>query len=401
MRILLTASLLLPSTILGAGFQLQERSARGLGRAFSGEAAIADDASVLASNPAAILLVPGDTAISVGVSLVSAKIDVSGTYTPPASPAVPAIGRDVGNDSAVPYLYLTRRLNENLSVGFGSFTTFGLITNYPTGFSARTLADHSELKTVNLNPSIAWRFHPQWSVGAGFNALHAEGKLTATLPSTLPTLDLAGDDWGYGFNVGLLFELNDTTRFGLHYRSEVDLTLSGRAVSVVPFFNGPGTVDLTLPDSFELSAYHEFNDRWAIHGDVVWTGWSDFDQLRPVVTGSPVQPPVTQENWTDAWRLSLGTTWKATERLTIRGGIAYDESPVEDHYRTLRIPDSDRIWLSLGISYRFHPCWTLDVAYTHLFIDSIRINETTASGTFSGVAGGDADLFALGLSGSF
>lgn len=141
-----------------------------------------------------------------------------------------------------------------------------------------------------------------------------------------------------------MFELSESTRFGLHHRSEVDLTLEGRVVSAAtPIWNGPGIVDVTLPDSLEFSAYHEINDRWAIHGDVVWTGWSNFQQLQPIVFGAPLQPPATIENWKDIWRFSLGTTWKATDRVTLRARAAYDESPVDSQFLTLRIPDSDRL----------------------------------------------------------
>lgn len=387
----------------GAGFQLQERSTRGLGRAFSGEAAIADDASVLASNPAGMLLVPGDTAISVGLSGVFPDVDVNGVFTPTGAPGgIAASASDVADHAVVPYLYLTHKVNDQISIGFGSYTTFGLATNYPASFAARSLADQSELRTVNLNPSIAYRFNSQWSIGVGFNALYGEGTLNSTFPTGLPILDLAGDDWGFGYNVGVMFELSESTRFGLHYRSEVDLTLEGRVVSsAAAIWNGPGIVDLTLPDSIEFSAYHEINDRWAIHGDVVWTGWSDFQQLQPIVFGAPVQPPATVENWNDVYRFSIGTTWKTTDRLTLRAGIAYDESPVDEQFMTLRIPDSDRLWVSVGMSYEINDCWAIDLAYTHLFTDEVRINETTAAGNFTGTADGSTNLVAVGLSGHF
>lgn len=397
------ATLGLTTLAHGAGYQLQERSTRGLGRAFSGEAAIADDASVMASNPAGMLLVPGDTAISVGLSGIFPDVDVQGVFTPTGAPGgIPTTASDVADHAVVPYLYLTHKVNDKVSVGFGSYTTYGLATNYPLTFAARSLADKSELKTVNLNPSIAYRINSQWSIGVGFDALYADGKLTSTFPNSLPILDLAGDDWGFGYNIGVMFELSDSTRFGLHYRSEVDLTLEGRVVSsATPIWNGPGIVDVTLPDSLEFSVYHEINDRWAIHGDIVWTGWSDFQQLQPIVFGAPVQPPATIENWSDVYRFSIGTTWKTTDRLTLRAGVAYDESPVDQQFMTLRIPDSDRLWLSVGMSYQINPCWAIDLAYTHLFTDEVRINETTIAGNFTGIADGSTNLVALGLSGHF
>lgn len=389
----------------GAGFQLQERSASGLGRAFSGEAAMADDASVLASNPAAMLLLADEWSFALGGSGIFPEVEVRGTYAPPA-PAppgtrLPAIGGNVSDDAFVPFFHAVKRVNERLAIGFGSYTTFGLNSNYPTSFPARAVADASEVLTLNLNPSLAWRIDDRWSLGLGFDALYAEGQLTATAPSTLPLLDLAGDDWGHGFNAGLLFEVSPSTRFGLHYRSAIDLEIEGRAVSLVPAFNGPATLAVELPDSVEFSAVHDFGD-WSVHGDVMWTNWSVFKQLAPQVIGAPVQPPPTPENWKDSWRFALGTTWRASETWTFRAGVAYDRSPVPEGNLTLRIPDADRQWLSAGFSWEFTPCWTLDFGYAHIFADDVAITDgNAATGVFRGTASGGADVVSLGISTSF
>lgn len=395
----------LPLLAHGAGFQLHERSASGLGRAFSGEAAMADDASAIASNPAAMLLLDDEWSFALGGSGIFPEVEVRGTYAPPA-PAppgtrLPAFGGNVSDDAFIPYFYAAKRINERLAIGFGSYTTFGLNSNYPTPFPARAVADASEVLTLNLNPSLAWKLDDHWSIGLGFDALYAEGKLTATAPSTLPLLDLAGDDWGYGFNAGLLFEASPSTRFGLHYRSSIDLEIEGRAVSLVPAFNGPATLEVELPDSLEFSAVHDIGD-WSVHGDVMWTNWSVFQQLAPQVIGAPVQPPPTAENWKDSWRFALGTTWRAGETWTFRAGVAYDRSPVPEANLTLRIPDADRLWLSAGFSWEFSPCWTLDFGYAHIFADDVPITDgNAATGVFRGTAGGGADVVSLGISTTF
>ncbi|WP_367874940.1 OmpP1/FadL family transporter [Luteolibacter sp. Populi] len=388
-----------------AGFQLHERSASGLGRAFSGEAAFADDASVIASNPAAMTLLQDEWSFAIGASAIFPEVEVSGSFAPPApAPAgtrVPAHGGNVAGDAYIPYFYLTKRLNDHLVLGFGSYTTFGLQTNYPTGFSASSLADHSQLISFNLNPSLAWQISEQWSLGIGFDALYADGRLTASLPSTLPLLDLAGNDWGYGFNAGVLFRPTEHTRFGLHYRSAIDLELEGRAVSVIPAFNGPTALAVELPDSVEFSAVHDMGN-WSIHGDVMWTNWSKFKELAPFIIGAPAQPPATPENWDDSWRFALGTTWRATETWTFRAGLAYDLSPVPEANLTLRIPDADRLWLTVGFSWAFTPCWTLDAGYAHIFADDVLIREGSAAiGTFRGEATGSGDVVSLGLSARF
>jgi long-chain fatty acid transport protein len=388
----------------GAGFQLQERSAAGLGRAFSAEAAIGDDASVLASNPAAMVLLPDDASFAAGISSIFPEVEVTGAYTPPAAPpgtALPAPAGNVADDAFVPYFFAVGRLHERLSLGFGSHTPFGLGSNYPTSFPARGVADLSEVVTVNLNAALAWRIDSHWSLGLGFDALHAKGKLTATAPSTLPVLDLTGDDWAYGCNFGLLFEADPATRFGLHYRSALDLAIEGRAVSLVPAFNGPATLAVELPDSVEFSAVRDLGD-WSVHGDAMWTNWSVFRELAPRILGAPVQPPATPENWKDSWRFALGTTWRATERWTFRAGLAYDRSPVPEANLTLRIPDADRFWLSAGFSWEFTPGWTLDAGYAHVFADDVAIIDgSAATGVFRGSASGGADIVSLGVSASF
>jgi len=366
---------------------------------------MAGDASVIASNPAGLMLLQDEWSFAIGGSAIFPEVEVSGGYFPPApappGTVLPAPAGNVADDAYLPYLYVAKRINERLSIGFGAYTTFGLKTDYPVGFLARAIGDFSELVSINLNPSLAFRLNEQWSIGLGFDALYADGKLTATQPSTLPLLDLAGNDWGYGFNAGVLFEATENTRFGLHYRSSIDLQLEGRAVSVVPAFNGPATLAVELPDSVEFSAVHDIG-AWSIHGDVMWTNWSKFQELAPFVIGAPAQPPATPENWKDSWRFALGTTWRATETWTFRAGMAYDRSPVPDGNLTLRIPDADRFWLTVGLSWEFAPCWTLDAGYAHIFADDVFIDDgTAATGTFRGQATASAEVVSLGLSTRF
>ena len=364
-----------------------------------------DDASVISSNPAAMLLLQDEWSFAVGATAILPEVNVAGTYAPPA-PAppgtlIPAGASDIADDAYLPYLYLAKRINDRLVLGFGAYTTFGLKTNYPVAFPARAVGDFSELVSINLNPSLAWRINGQWSLGVGFDALYADGKLTSSSAATLPLLDLAGDDWGYGYNIGVLFEPTPDTRFGLHYRSSVDIELEGRAVSVIPAFNGPATLAVELPDTVEFSAVHDMG-AWSIHGDVMWTNWSKFQQLAPYVAGAPAQPPVTAENWKDSWRFALGTTWRASEAWTFRAGVAYDRTPVPEENLTLRIPDADRLWLTAGLTWEFTPCWKLDLGYAHVFADDVFISDgSTATGEFRGEATGSADILSLGISTQF
>lgn len=410
-------SILLPSAaaflaaspaVYAAGFQLQERSAAGLGRAFSGEAAMGDDASVIASNPAGMMLLEEEWALATGASAVIPQVDIKGSFFPPA-PAPPgtkldADADDVAESAYVPYAYVAKRFSNQISfgLGFGAYTTYGLHTNYPTDFVGRTLADRSQLTSVNFNPAIAWRINRQWSVGAGFDALYADGKLTSTLPNGSSLLRLSGDDWGYGYNLGVLFEADECTRLGLHYRSSVNLKLEGESRSVlIPPFNGSAHLGVDLPDTVEFSAVHDIGP-WSIHGDILWTHWEKFRKLEPIVHNSPAQPPITEENWDDSWRFSAGTTWRANDNWTLRAGVAYDLTPVDEENLTLRIPDSDRLWLTMGFSWQFMPCWKMDVGYAHLFAESVEISEgSAATGFFDGKATSGADVISIGISAEF
>lgn len=401
---LVAAMLGIGSTPLpGAGFQLHERSVSGLGRAFSGEAAIADDASVLASNPAGMIRLD-DGAFSVGLQYINPSVDVKGLRVPPG---LAVKDSDIAGDAVVPYFYYSRKINDNISAGLGVFSSFGLATNYSNGFAALVGTDVSEITTVTINPSIAMRLNDQVTLGVGLDILHAEGRLSNTAGGTT-VFDLEGDDWAVGYNIGILYEISDSTRLGLHYRSGIDLTIEGSA-KFGPPLGPPGTkvdatLDVDLPDSVEFSVYHELNDQWAVHADVIWTNWSKFKEVAPK-TGTPADPFVAvQENWHDSMRYSVGTTYKHSEKVTLRAGLALDESPVSTSNRTLRIPDGDRLWASIGATIKLNDCYNLDIGYTHIFAGDVSVKAKAIGGNedfFTGKVGGDVDIIGVGISGSF
>ncbi len=385
--------------VIAAGFQLQERSTRGLGRAFSGEAAIADDASVIASNPAGMTLLQ-DNSFSAGLTYIDPNNDVNGS-----TESGPVDDNEIAPTAFVPNFYFSKKYSDKIVFGLGSFTPYGLKTDYSDIFASKAVTNLSSLETINFNPSIAYRINEQWSVGVGFNVLYAKkAKITGNAVSSanVPSnFSVKGDGWGFGYNIGILYEINKGTRFGLHFRSKIDITLSG---DYRGSFSGGATVrekvKFELPATLEFSVLHEFNEQWSLHGDVVWTDWSSFETL---ATSSQTEIN-NSANWKDAVRLSIGTTYKYNEKLVIRSGFAYDDSPIRSaKYRTLRIPDDDRYWLSFGASYQFYKNYHLDLAYTHIFINKkTSINEPMiGNGIFTGTAKGEVNLFAIGISGSF
>ncbi|MGC6566857.1 MAG: OmpP1/FadL family transporter [Akkermansiaceae bacterium] len=354
---LLVTPLILQLPLSGAGFQLSERSVKGLGRAFSGEAAIGDGASIPGSNPAGMSLLD-NWSFEFGTHYLSPEVWADG-----AGVTGPINDSRVVSDSFIPYSYLTTKVNDRLSLGLGVYTTFGMDIDYATDFATGASVNENRILTFNINPAFSYRLNDQWSIGAGFDALYAEGTLNSLRPGVGTNLfDLTGDDWGYGYNLGILYEPCPGTRFGIHYRSSIDLKIKGRAdigagFGAFPPGIYPTSLDVELPDSLEISAYHEINDQWAVHADFVWTNWSLFQSLEPEVHPALDPELAKEQNWSDTIRIAIGTTYRHSERLTFRAGLAFDESPVNDSNRTLRIPDDDRIWASIGATYQINKCF--------------------------------------------
>jgi long-chain fatty acid transport protein len=207
------------------------------------------------------------------------------------------------------------------------------------------------------------------------------------------------------------------TRLGVAYRSEIQHTLdgdvdfTGDAAGIATFIRGAtgaftdsdASLSVNTPASLSFGIHQDVTERWAVMAEAQWTNWSVFDQLT-VKFDNPAQPDnVTEEEWQDSWFFALGSTWKASDAWTLRGGIAFDQSPVDDQYRTPRIPDENRYWLSLGAGWRPAPWLDLDAAFTYILVSDSQVDLTTADkgGTFRGdlEADYDSDIILLGLSG--
>lgn len=351
-----------------AGFALVEQNASGLGNAYAGQAAAAADASTIFFNPAGMTLLPDGQLVLAG-HLIRPQAEFSGS-----SNIGGGNGGDAGGLAVVPNAYYARRVAPDVHVGVGLTAPFGLKTEYDSTWAGRTQAIKSELKTVNLNPSIAWKVSEGVSLGAGVSFQYIDATLTNSSAAGLATVK--GDDQGWGYNLGMLWQASRDTRIGLAYRSEIDYTLEGTAAfSGLPSLNGPVTADATLPATAALSVLHRLNERWEVLADVTWTGWSSFDELR-VLRTSGALVALTPENWADSYRYSAGVNYRHNDRVTLRAGVAFDETPVSDAYRTARIPDEDRTWLAFGAQYRMSPKAMLDIGYAHLFVKDARIDKT-------------------------
>jgi long-chain fatty acid transport protein len=191
----------------------------------------------------------------------------------------------------------------------------------------------------------------------------------------------------------LLVELSNATRIGLGYRSQIGHTLEGEFTRSDIGLVDTISADLTSPDQVTAGFYHDINEQIAVMAEVGWTNWSTFDEIRVVGDTFGVLS-VTPEDWDNVWFGAIGATWKAKEDLKIRGGLAYDQSPVPDTTRTPRIPDADRIWLSLGANYSPAPNFSIDAGYTHIFVGDSTVSQT-ALGPFTANFENSVDIISV------
>ncbi len=428
----LLASVCISTRALAVGFALEQQSVSNMGYAFAGGAASAEDASTIFWNPAGMTRLPTRQVV-VGLNAIygSARFTDRGT-TSPAGAAFPITGGDGGNPVGlnwVPNLYYATDLSPVLKAGIGINSPFGLKTKYPSDWMGRYHAIDSELKSLNINPSLAWKVREGLSLGGGLNFQYFDATLSnaidygaacfaafgpaactgagITPQSRDGIAKVSGDSWGWGWNIGALFELSAATRVGVAYRSSIKHEIKGRATFQNPALPGAfatltaGAQDtgahatLKTPDTLSAGFYSELSSKWSILGDVTWTGWSKFRELRVRFdNGSP--DAVTPENWRNTVRFSLGAGYKVDDRWTLRGGVAYENSAIRDEFRTARIPDNAHRLVGLGVNYKVSKTGSLDFGYIHAFVKDAPVTVSTpTAGTLVGTYKVRADVVSI------
>jgi long-chain fatty acid transport protein len=393
------------SNALASSFALIEQSVSGMGTAYAVGSSGIDDASTVYFNPAGMSRLHGSH-LSGGLQIVDLNTDFKGsgeianTETPLDGEPIDGKKKlNLDTTEFVPSGYISHQYSDKVWFGLGVNAPFGLKTDYDNKkWVGRYHAIKSELLTININPSMAFKINDNATIGFGVSAMYADGELTnaadvglgaaaagGPLPGWTPgssTFDshvkLTADDWGYGFNAGLLLEPTQNTRIGLHYRSEIKLKLDGHAKVTGPVVKGrqDAKLDITMPDTVSLSGHYDLGKRWGLMGDVTWTQWSDIDRLNiKLQDGSR---SVAVWDYDDSWRYAIGTEFKPSRTWTFRTGIALDETPVpNDSLRSPRVPDEDRTWLTLGMTYRHSPNLSFDFGYAHIFVDDPKLKNVS------------------------
>ncbi len=377
---------LISPTVFAAGFQISEQSGTGLGRAFAGFGVIGDDLSMAFYNPAGLTQQEGMQLQATGFLIDgSSRFSNSGstfTQIPGGTALSTGSNEDGGTFAIVPNLYFIMDLTDRLKYGFAITAPFGLRTDYDRDWVGRYQAKESELKVVNINPSLAYKINDSFSVGFGVSAEYAEATLSQAVFTVLGDgfAEVEGDDWAYGWNTGFMYHPSPTFRAAVGFRSKIshelkgDLDISGL---VGPFAVGNGRTSAsaraTLPETVHAGIYKEFS-KWGLSLGFRWTRWNRFKELRIKSTGNA--DAVTEQRWDNVISANIGVDYFYSDKLTLRAGYMFDESPTSDEFRTPRIPDEDRNWFAVGASYKYNNHLQLDAGFTHIIVDDADIDKT-------------------------
>lgn len=450
--LLATAMLLAAGGANAAAFQLAEISTSGLGRAYAGEAAIADNASVVATNPALMSLFK-TAQFSTGGVYVDSRINMNGDVASSvtvsnnmvkATQDGSASAHNVVPGAFVPNLYFVAPVNDKFALGAGMNVNFGLKSEYDDSYDAGIFGGKTDLSAINLNLSGAYRVTEGLSLGLGVNAVYAKAQVERnagtiaesvnntqvsqafsvlsepykSFPKYLPSKDksvVSLQDraaWGFGWNAGVMYQFNEANRIGLAYHSKVDIDFTDRtATSLEAGVIGAGktgNLTLTLPDYLELSGFHQLTDKLAVHYSYKYTHWSRLTKLHASFEdGKKAFDKELQ--YSNNSRIALGASYDLYEKLTLRAGIAYDQA-ASRHQRSAAIPDTDRTWYSLGATYKFTPNLSVDLGYAYLKGKKVHFKEVktigkestlpvTATANYTSQA--HANLYGLNLNYSF
>lgn len=389
-----------------AGFQLLEQNASGLGNAYAGSAAVADNASTVYFNPAGMTQLQARE-VSVGGTIVSTSFDFKDSGSSVGTLAGSGNGSDGGTTGFIPNAYMSWALSKDLYIGLGLGAPFGLKTEYDDDWVGAAHSISFDIKTINLNPSIAWRANDWLSLGFGVSWQRVEAEYVRKVgvgvvgvpafnvfPNSKVKLTLDDDSWGW--NAGALFKLAPQTKLGISYRSTIKYDTEGKIETSGPSaaLNAAGSVDakaeIKMPDTFIISLAHGLNDKVELLGDISWTGWSSIpkvDIVRASGVASGTVAQVLETDFRDTWRFAVGANYKLDDALKLKFGLAYDQTPVQDaEHRLTSLPDNNRTWFSAGAQWKLNKTSALDVGAAYLYVKDAEIDNNQSQSGFTATA---------------
>jgi long-chain fatty acid transport protein len=368
------------SSVQAGGFMLYEQSVAGTGRAYAGAGVHRDDdLSAAWYNPAGMTLLDG-TQIQFGGTIVFTTMDLH------ASPMMG--GRDNGRKKFVPVpnMYLTHKVNDSWWLGLSLNVPYGMAQEYARGRMMNNWGVNSEMKVFDLSPSIAYKVNDKLSVGGGFSIQYAkswvesaEYQAKGPYQGKLAYGRLVADSWSAGVNLGVMWTPVETLRLGIGWRSEVRHDADGTyrfgignlgdSSPTAYSIHAKGSATVRAPQNITLSAVWDVTPKWDLAATIRWYQWSSFDKLiikndskQLAMMGASTK--VMDNDWKNSWFFSIGTDYRINDEWTVRAGFAYEDSPVVNEKRTALIPDADRIWISLGATWKMNKQLRTDFGFT-------------------------------------
>ena len=370
------ASLFTTSGAHAGAFAVRTQSAYGQGSSFAGIAA-GGSLSSMFWNPANLADVKRIAIEAVGSGIfpeVDVKLD--------PQPLLGFPGSDEGNiahNAFLPAGYAAYRLNHRIVLGVGINTPFGLMTKYDgdsilyqTGIAGR-----SEVLSLNMNPAVSVELTDWLAFALGAQVQYFHARLTRQALGPLGNSTLDGDDVGFGLTAGIKLTPVPGTEIGLGYRSFIDHELDGKLETGNAGDFHVKYDELDLPDVASLGIRQRITDRFRLMAGVEWTNWSQFDTVEITDGPAPIDLPFEYD---DGWLFSLGGEFDLTPRATVRAGIGYELSPIDDNVRNYRLPYNDGLLLSVGASYRLDERFSFDIGYSFFRVEDMEILAADAGG---------------------
>ncbi len=384
----------------GGGISLYEIATPDVGLASAGYAARADDASTLFKNPAGMNRLEG-TQFQGGIQALYGSVSFS-----PGAGTSPRLGNDAGGNAVgwLPggSLFVVAPIGEKWRVGLGTLSYFGLASDYGDNWVGRYYVQKSTLLGMSVMPSVSFQATDWLSIGAGLNAMYGYLNTEVGVNNGIgPDGQMALKDgsWGFGANVGILIRASEKTRFGVTYLSPVDLDFKD-----TPSFRGLGPVlggvlanprqldlSITVPQSVMVSAYHDLSAKWSVMADFGWQNWAQFGYVQAGVEAGGTT--TMHLNYQDTWHGALGARYRASEKLVLSGGAAFDSSAVDSQNRTVTVPMGQTWRFGLGAEYQLSPKVNIGLAETFMWGGDMSVDQGSEFAVRGKVSGSFNDVW--------
>lgn len=394
--IIIGALLSVTGTGWASGFGISGKSASNLGSAFSGTAVLAEDASVVYTNPAAMQYLDGQQ-----FSILMHSIGSDLQFEDDGSNTTGGASTSVRDPHYVPNLYYVNNLGNDLSFGFGIYAPFGLGLDYDDDWKGRYITTGSDMKIINFSPALSYRASDKLNLGVGVDFQYIDATLEnavdfgtlCALYSAGPCSDgsqkLTGTSWASGYSLGLTYDLDSATRLGMSFHSTTHHDISGQSdfggtpaafAAMGMFTDTDASLSLDLPETLDVGISRVITPRLQLMADATWTRWSRYDEL-VVKFDNNTPTSTTKQDWHDTWRLSVGGNYQLNQRWLLRGGISHDPTPIPDaQHRSPRVPGTTRNWVSLGGNAQLDKAMSVDFALSYTLPVTTQIDNTDPLG---------------------